>query len=72
MCRLVYGDKAADYESKHNADYYYIAELAALQYAKEDFLKQFDIAAINNQESNKVLSPFSPKVCRVKAEKLLI
>lgn len=72
MCRLVYGDEAADYESKHNADYYYIAELAALQYAKEDFLKQFDIAAINEQESNKVLSPFSPKVCGVKAEKLLI
>ena len=72
MCRIIYGDKAADYESKHNADYYYIAELAALRYAEEYFLKQFDIAAINNQESNKVLSPFSPKVCGVKDEKLLI
>ena len=72
MCRIIYGDKAAGHESKHNADYYYIAELADIKYASTDFFKQFDISAINNQESNKVLSPFSPKVCRGKAEKLII
>ena len=67
MCRIIYRDEASDYEKKPNADYYYIAELADIKYASTDFFKQFDISAINSQESNKVLSPFSPKVCEVKA-----
>ena len=63
MCSIIYGSEAEKKEADNNADYYYIAELADIKYASTDFFKQFDISAVNNRESNKVLSPFSPKVC---------